>query len=92
METKQTYIAVRNISNRPLSFEFPKESITVLPGKVSKFYLESEWQDTFAEKQLKKYVNDREAVIKTNVKTVTVNDSIQHNNRYDKKNKRKGDK
>lgn len=92
METKQTYIAVRNISNRPLSFEFPKESVTVLPGKISEFYLDSKWQDTFAEKQLKKYVNDREAIIKTDVRTAIINDSIQHNNKYDKRNKRKGDK
>lgn len=54
-------IAVRNISNRPLSFEFTNDSLTVRPGCVSKYILETEWTGTFAEKQLAKYIEDREA-------------------------------
>lgn len=57
----KTLIAVRNISNRPLSFEFNDKSVVVRPGKVSDYISEDCWKGTFAEKQLAKYVKDKEA-------------------------------
>lgn len=57
--------AVRNVSNRPLSFVFDDGTVNVLPGQISEHYPESKWDGSLADKQLHKYVKDREAKILT---------------------------
>lgn len=54
--------ALRSISNRPLSLNFRKTSIRLLPKQTSEFYPDAQWKDGFALKQAEKYVADREAV------------------------------
>ena len=92
----KTLIAVRNVSNRPLSFEFNDKSVVVRPGKVSDYISEDCWKGTFAEKQLAKYVKDKEAkriydtevtenlatnkVTKTNKSTVTDSNKVTDSN------------